>query len=419
MSFHLRTRPLYAALAGASALALIGSSAWAEPAPPFAALLAQSRANAPRPIEAQAEVAEAEGRARQAAVLPNPTLSYEVENFSGTGPFKGRGVAESTASVEQLIELGGKRGARVSAARAEVGAARAGAVRSQAEFAFDLAQAYAEAEAADRRLQLATEALGFAEEDSRIAGALVRAGKEADVRGVQARAALQASRADVDEARASRAQAFATLSAMSGSPVIFTSISTSLLAHANRAEAAPEIDPLKSPGYLAAEAAREAAARVVRVERLKVVPDVTVSVGARRFEADDASAVVAGVSLPFPVFDRNRGNIAASRAALTAAEARLNAARLDAIAEAGSATARLSAAQSRVAAATEGEAAAAEAARLARVGYEAGKLQLLELLNSRRALAEARAQTLDAQIERLTAEAAIARLRGEAPFGDQ
>jgi outer membrane protein, heavy metal efflux system len=419
MSFHVRPRPLCAVLAGASALALLSASARSEPAPPFPALLAQAQASAPRPAEAEAQVAEAQGRARQAAVLPNPTLAFEVENFAGSGPFRDRGAAESTASVEQLIELGGKRSARVGAARAEVGAARANAGRTRAEFAFDLAQAYARAEAAERRLQLAAETLGLAEEDSRIATALVRAGKEADVRAVQARAALQSARAGVDEARAERAQAFANLSAMSGSPVQFTSISTSLLAHAGRAETAPEIDPLKSPAYLAAAAAREAAARQVRVERTKAVPDVTVSVGGRRFEADDASALVAGVSVPLPLFDRNRGNIAASRAALTAAEARLNAARLDAVAEAASATARLSAAQSRVAAATEGEAAAGEAARLARIGYESGKLPLLELLSSRRALAEARAQTIAAQLERLSAEAAIARLRGEAPFGDQ
>lgn len=419
MTIPAPTRPLCAALVGASALALLVSSAGAEPAPPYSVLLAQSRASAPRPMQAQAEISEAEGRARQATALPNPTLAYEVENFSGTGPFSGRAAAESTVSVEQLIELGGKRGARVSAARAQVEAARTGALRSNADFAFDLAQAYAAAEAADRREQLAEEALGIAEDDSRIAAALMRAGKEADVRGVQARAAVQAARAGLAEARALRAQAFASLSALAGSPVIFTSISSGLLVHANRAEAAPEIDPLKSPGYLAAEAGREAAARAVRVERLKAVPDVTVSVGARRFEADGASAVVAGVALPFPVFDRNRGNIAAARAGLTGAEAKLNAARLDAIAEAASARARLSAAQARVEAATEGEAAAGEAARLARVGYEAGKLQLLELLNARRALAEARAQTLDAQIERLAAEAAIARLRGEVPFGDQ
>lgn len=418
MSLPVRLGPRFAVLAGASALVFAGHAA-AEPAPAFSALLQQALAGAPRAAEADADVAEAQGLARQAAVLPNPTLSVEVENFSGSGPFRGTGAAETTASVGQLIELGGKRSARIGAARAEVGAAQARSVRSRAEFAFDLAQAYALAEAAERREALAVERLALAEEDNRIAGALVGAGKEADVRSVQARAALLAARAAVQDARAQRAAALATLSAMSGSPVAFTSVPVSLLAHADRREAAPSIDPLRSPAYRAAEAAREAAARRVRVERTKAVPDVTLSVGGRRFEADDASALVAGVSVPFPLFDQNRGAIGASRAQLTAAEARLNAARLEAVAEAGSATARLDATQSRVEAAREGEAAAAEASRLARLGYEGGKLPLLELLNARRALAEAQAETLEARLERLSAEAAIARLQGVAPFGDQ
>lgn len=415
---HFR-RPRLAAILGLGALGLAANGAVAEPAPPFAVLLAQAQAGAPRPAEAQAGVVEARGLARQAAVIPNPTLSLEMENFSGTGPFRGRGAAETTASVGQLVELGSKRSARIGAARAEVGAAQARATQTGAEFAFDLAMAYAQAEAFERRVQLAAETLGVAEEDSRVATALVQAGKEADVRVVQARAALQAARAALDEARAARANAFATLTALSGSPVPFTSISVSLLAHAGRREPAPVIDPLRSPAYLAAQAERLAASRQVQVERTRAVPDVTLSVGARRFEADDASALVAGVSVPLPLFDRNRGNVAAARGRLTAADARLNAARLEAVAEAGSAVARLEAAQTRVQAAREGEQAALEASRLARIGYESGKLSLLELLNARRALAEARADTLNAELERLNAEAAIARLQGVAPFGDQ
>lgn len=411
--------PRLVACSGLAALGCAVGSAAADPAPPFRALLVQAQAGAPRPAEAAANVAQAEGLARQAAVLPNPTLSVEVENFAGSGPFRDTGASETTASLGQTIELGGKREARVGAARAEVRSAEALARRSNAEFAFDLADAYAQAEASERRLQLASETLAFAEEDGRVANALVRAGKEADIRAVQARAAIQTARAGVDEARAARASAFGKLTALSGSPAPLTSIPVSLLAHADQGEPVHRPDPLASPAYQAALAEREAVARKVRVERLRSTPDVTVSVGVRRFEADKASALVAGVSAPFPLFDRNRGNVSAVQAELRAAEARLNAARLDAEAEATSATARAEAALTRIAAAREGEAAAEEAARLARVGYEGGKLSLLELLTARRGLAEARTHTIEARLERLSAEAALARLQGVTPFGDQ
>lgn len=419
MNFSHRRRRLCAAWLGVSTVVLCAGRALAEPAPPFAELLAQAQTAAPRLAEARAEIARAQGLARQAGARPNPTLGIEVENFSGSGPFKGSTLAETTASFEQTLELGGKRGARVAAGRAELEAARRRGAEASVQFAVDLAAAYAQAEAADRRVALARETLSLAEHDARIARALVEAGREADLRQVQASAAVQAARAGVDEARAGRATAFGTLTALAGAPAPITSIPTSLLAQAERPFTATAPDPLTSPGYLAAQADREAAARRIRVERTRAVPDVSVSVGIRRFQADDTTAMVAGVSAPFPLFDRNRGNISAAQAELAAAEARLNAARLDAQAEAGAGMARIAAADSRLVAAREGEQTAAEAYRLTRLGYEGGKLALVELLTARRSLAEAQTQTIDAALERLSAQAALARLQGRAPFGEQ
>jgi cobalt-zinc-cadmium efflux system outer membrane protein len=236
---------------------------------------------------------------------------------------------------------------------------------------------------------------------------------------VQARAAVQSARATVDEAQAIRAQAYGALTSLAGEPAPITSIPVSLLAQAGVAAPASAADPLQSPTYLAADAAREAAARRVRVERTRGVPDVAVSVGVRRFQEDGSTAMVAGVSAPFPLFDRNRGNISAAQAELAGAEARLNAARLDAQAESLTTIARVASSASRLNAAREGEVAADEAYRLTRLGYEGGKLELVELLNARRALAEAHTQALDAALEQLSAQAALARLQGRAPFGDQ
>ncbi|ACG77844.1 metal ion efflux outer membrane factor protein family [Phenylobacterium zucineum HLK1] len=417
MKPHFRSSPL----AGLLLLASLGAAgaAMAEPAPPFAALLAQAQASAPRLAEARANIARAEGLARQAGVLPNPTLEFEVENFSGSGPFRGTSLSETTARVGQTLELGGKRSARVAAGRAEIDAARAQARRVEAEYAFDLAAAYAEAEAAERRLQLARESLTLAEEDARIASALVDAGREAELRRLQAQAAVEAARAAVQAAQAARETAFGALTTLAGAPAPITSIPASLL------ESAAPLFPGAAPAasattsYLAAQAEREAAARRLRVERRRAVPDVTVSIGVRRFEADDAAALVAGVSVPLPLFDQNRGNIAAARAEAAAAEARLNAARLEAESAVRTSAARSAAAESRLSAARQGESTAHEAYRLARIGYEAGRLPLAELVAARRALAEAREQTIAAAVERISAQAAIARLSVVATPGEQ
>lgn len=411
--------PLRAALACVAAGALCAAPAHADPAPPFTELLRRAQSTAPRLAESRADVVQSEGLARQAAARPNPTLSLNVENFGGTGPFQGGDAAESTAAFEQALELGGKRPARIAAGRAELEAARARATQVRGDFAFDLAAAYAQAEAADLRLNLAADAIALAEEDLGVTQAMVEAGKEADLRGLQARSVVEAARAQLGEARAERHAAFARLTALAGGDPPLTSITFSLLAHADRMEPLPVVDSTATPPYLAARAQREAAARRVRMEQTRAAPDVSVSLGVRRLAGDDATALVAGVSAPFPIFDRNAGSISAAKAALVAADARLTAARLDAQAEITSALAKADAAQIRVGASRQAEQTATEAYRLTRLGYEGGKLPLAEVLNARRVLIDARDQILNARLERLTAEAGLARLQGVAPFGDQ
>jgi cobalt-zinc-cadmium efflux system outer membrane protein len=405
-------RPLTAVSLGLSALGLGARVAQAEPAPAYIELLSQSLTSAPRLAEARADIARAQGLARQAAVRPNPTVDLQVENFSGSGPYRGTSLSESTASLQQAVELGGKRASRISAGQAEVEAAQARNRNAQVGYAFDLALAYAEAEASDRRLVLASEILTLAQEDARIASALVDAGREAELRRLQARAAVEAARAGVDEAKAAQATAFGNLTALSGSALPLTSVEVSLLD--SGAALSPGLDPKAATeaAYVAAVTEREAAARRLRVEQRRAIPDVTVSLGLRRFEEAEATALVAGVSVPLPLFDRNRGNIDAARADIAAAEARRNAARLEAEAAVRVSATRIAAAQTRLTAAEEGERAAEEAYRLARIGYEAGKLPLVELVNARRALADARAQSIAAAVERVGAQAAQSRLGG-------
>jgi cobalt-zinc-cadmium efflux system outer membrane protein len=344
-------------------------------------------------------------------------LGLEVENFSGSGPYKGIDQAETTASISQTLELGGKRPARIAASQAEVQASRQRVSRALADFRFDLATSYAEAEAADRRLQLAREALSLAEEDARISRAFVQSGREPDLRGIQAEAAVQAARASLDEAQAARTTAFAYLTALAGSPAPITSIPISLLDQPPLSPSA-EQGTTSAPGIMVAQAERDAATRRLSLERRRAVPDVNVSIGFRRFEDSNTSAVVAGVSVPLPLFDRNRGNVSAVQAEVTAAEARLRAARLDAEAALRSGTARVAAAETRLVASRGGEQAAQEAYRLTRIGYESGKLSLAELLVARRALTDARGQSIAAAVERVSAQAALTRLSGAAGTGD-
>ncbi|WP_333571735.1 TolC family protein [Sphingomonas sp.] len=396
----------------------LGGVAKAQDAPPYQTLLREA-ASAPRATILSAEIARAEGLAEQARARPNPTVSLLAENIAGGGPYSGLGGAENTVQLNQPFELGGKRSARVTAADAAVTAARARGLEGRIAFAHDLASAYAAVEVAQGRIELAEDEVEEAEADARLAGALVEAGKEASLRRLQAETALNAQRAELELAKAGQLSALARLSALVGSPQSFTGITGSVLSLVDAGPAIGPSAPAASAVYQTALAERDAAALRIRAERKRAVPDVTGSLGVRRLERDGATALVVGVALPLPIFDRNRGNIAAAEADARAATARAEAVRLESEAERRGALAQIEATALRVKAARASLATAQEAYRLARIAYEAGKAPLIELLSARHNLGAARGVVLDARAAQFTAYATLARLQGRTVTGDR
>lgn len=390
---------------------LMCTSVHAQTAPPFAQLFNETK-DAPRQIELEAEVERAQGQARQARARPNPNVSVMTENFAGQRPYNSFDRSENTLQLNQPIELGGKRSARIAAGEAGVVAARARTRDSRLTYAYNLARAYAGAEIADRRIALAEDEQEEAEAVLRAVRALVGAGKEARLRSLQAETEVNALRAAVGTARAERTGAYARLSALAGQSISYTGLSAPLLNTFEPRTGYGPVDPSQTAPYLAAKSEREAAARRVTVARRQAIPDVTVSLGVRRLEVDKANALVAGLTVPFPLFDRNRGNIDAARAELRGAEARASAVLLEAEAEINASLALNEAADARIVAAQRTLQTAEEAYRLAQIAYEAGKSPLIELLTARHGLGIARGDVLDAVAARLDARANLARLQG-------
>lgn len=405
------------ALTGALAGTMLAGTAWAQTAPPFSQLLRQAEAS-PRVAVLEAEVARAEGLAEQARARPNPTISVYGENFAGSSPYGGFGRTETTLQYNHPIELGGKRSARIAAGRAGVLAVEARSRDGRLAFAWELARAYGAAEVAGRRIGIAEDEVEEATADLNVAKALVGAGKEARLRQLQAETELNTLRAELETAKANRTAALARLSALAGVTTPYTELSDSLLDRLSARSTTGPVDPMQTLAVRAADAEREAAARRVTVQRRAAVPDLTAQVGVRRLEQDNATALVAGVSLPLHIFDRNRGNIAAAEAEARGAEARLAAARLEAQAEANAAVAMVAAADARAAAAERTMSTANETYRLARIAYEAGKSPLIELLAARHGLGVARGVVLDAAAARLDARASLARLTGVTITGE-
>ena len=412
----LRLRPFHSAILSL-VLGSVLTMGHAAETPSFAALLQQAQLNAPQLLEQIANVRAASADARQAGAWLNPTLSATAENL---GAPKSGGVSQrqDTYTVTQIFEIGGKRSARIEAEQRKSAAAGARERQARVTFVSELAIAYATAEAMQQRKEVADAELARAADDLRATQALVIAGREAELRLALARASAAAAQAAVQSASADATEALERLSALVGATEPFTRIDHPFLAKVAGPRPLAGWTPAEAPALASAAAERDAIAAQVRVEQKRWMPDLGVSVGMRKFGWSSENAATIGVSASIPLFDRNQAGIDAAKERATGAAMRVEAARLEAVALHRSAMVQVLASDKRLQAAEQGEAAASEAYRLGRVGYDAGKTALVELLAIRRALSEAKALTIEARLARVRALATLSMAEGRNVFGE-
>src|SRR5258708_27983858 len=80
----------------------------------LAQALQRALATNPRLTAAERDIGIASGLKVQAGALPNPDLSFELDNALGSGPFTGLRSAETNLQLSQLVDLGGKREPRLA-----------------------------------------------------------------------------------------------------------------------------------------------------------------------------------------------------------------------------------------------------------------------------------------------------------------
>lgn len=401
------------------ALALLSamSPGRAAETPSFAVLLRQAQSAAPQLLEQGANVRAARADVRQAGAWLNPTLSATAENL-GAPASGGVSQRQDTYALTQVFEVGGKRAARIEAEQRKFDAAGARERQARLAFAGQLALAYGTAEAMQQRKEVADAEAARADDDLRAAQALVKAGREAELRVAQARASAAAAHATVQSAAADATEALERLSALVGAAEPFTHIDHPFLATVAATPALAGWTPERAPALASAAAERDAITAQVRMEQRKSMPDIGVTVGMRRFGWSSEKEATIGISASIPLFDRNQAGVDAARERAAGAAMRVEAARLEALALHRSAVAQVLASEKRLQAAEQGEAAASDAYRLGRLGYDAGKTALVELLAIRRALSEAKALTIEARLARVRALATLSMAEGRNVFGE-
>lgn len=417
-------RLLAAMLAAAScatiAHAQTGGEAPIAPAGPIYTLdQAVSAAGGSAPAsEAAAAAVDAARQGRTVAGLrPNPVAQGQFENVAGSGPYRAFRSAETTVGVAIPIELGGKRGARVAVANAQLSRAELQAAIVAADVRVQVTQLYVEAIAAERRLVTARDQVRIAAETRRGASVRVRAGRASPLEEQRADVARVNAEANAERSARLAQAARINLERRIGRPVD-GALDIGLLDRLPAALVGPLL-PVRTQGTLAlaaADADLAVADAGVRLARANRVPDLNVGPALRRLAATNDTAMVFTVSIPIPVFNNGRAAVAQARAQRSQAEALRRVTALDveqAITEAQAEAAN--AATTARAAAGPALAAAQEAARIARIGYREGKFSQLDLLDAERTLAETRLTAIDALAAYQNAQARLGRLTAPVP----
>jgi outer membrane protein, heavy metal efflux system len=304
------------------------------------AALARALAANPRLTAAERDVGIATGLKVQAGALPNPDLSFELDNALGSGPYKGLQAAETTLQLSQLVELGGKREARLAAGEAGIGAAVWQRRATRLEVMSETAVAFITVVSAQRRIEIFDEQISSLQQLIPLLQKRVQEGASSPAETLRAQVAADLFRVDRERAKTELATVRRDLAILMGDSTPRFGAAVGRLAGIGQPPPfrsvvqAIEGNP-QLMRWTAVTAQRNAD---LILARLKRIPDVQISAGWRHFQETvefsggqprqfiNDNAVRLGVSVPLPIFDQNTGNIIAAEDALakTGAERAIN-----------------------------------------------------------------------------------------------
>lgn len=353
--------------------------------------------HAPRVASADAGIKSAQGALAQADTSPNPSLGVEGENIGGNGQYTGFDSAEITYGLSQQIELGGKRSAREDAAKKQLTLAKLDAAIVRLDVERDVKQAFATAVAAQESLRLAEDALNIAQQEMKSVSRRVAEAASPLIQKSKAEVTLATATFNVEQARQEQAVARTQLATLLGRPAIHETLDAASFFEVSE-PTVKEMDAVEqTPDMARLRMEQDRAEALLDVQKAGAIPDPTVSLGVRELRQTDDQAFVLGLSIPLPVMNSNRGNIAQARAEVTRTASDQQGQRLALLQRYSAARGALRTAYIKATSYSSTVLPAAEEAfKLSRQGYGAGKFQYLEVLDAQRTLFDARAQYMGA-----------------------
>lgn len=360
--------------------------------------LERAEAQSPKVSIAAAEYGMKEGALLQTGLYPNPNVVVDAEDFGGSKNYRAFKQGQITYSLTQDIELWGKRAARQSFAAHE---------KTAAQWSYDLAlrtlranvtHSFIDAAVLQEKLTVAQEKLQMAKEVLQLTQARVESGKLPPIAFKREEVNVARAHLSVSRIQSHLDNAYYELSAYWGDQCPdFTTVSFPLYDVTAPENLCELLDRLNGHPEVARWGEEIAAAhQALLVEQKHPLPDVSVTGGFRQYTGNGAYAFVAAIEVPLPAWNQNQGNISRARHQVSAAISHQRAAQRDLHRQLQAAHRELEALYHEVKL-LDGVVleTSEEALSLAKEGYQHGKYDAFELLESKRAFFDLREQYLN------------------------
>lgn len=381
----------------------------ASPSLSLAAAVEMALSANPELAAAAHELRAVEGTVMQAGLLPNPEISSVVEDTQN------KATRTTTIQINQLIELGGKRAARIASAERGRDVASADLMAKRLEIRARVVGAFFDVLMAQERALQSEDLLSLAQRATQAASRRVTAGKISPVEETKARIAEVSARVALNQAKSDLGAARHRLAATWGSPVPSFGRVEGQNDQLPEILSAGAVELRLSNAPMLTRARHEADrfAAQAEVERTRRIPDVTVSLGSKRVEELGRNQTIVGVSIPFPIFDRNQGRVFEAQGRADKARDDLRATELRLGTEVLQNQERLKALVVEAQALKDEILPGARSAyAAASKGFELGKFSFLEVLDAQRTFFQARGQYLSSLSEAHRMAAELERVLG-------
>jgi cobalt-zinc-cadmium efflux system outer membrane protein len=271
-----------------------------------------------------------EGQLQQSQLRPNPDLHVAVQDVLGTDSYKSFDSAETTVSLEWVLERG-VRERMIDAAESGLDAYAAQVEVHRLDEAAETARRYIECLLLQARLVTRAEGVRLAEQTVGAVRRRVEATRAPQAELARAEAELARAEILEEDVEHELLSAYRELSAQWGEA------QPSFATVAGAIGPLPTLEPFESimarvdanPALLRFASQQRLDEAQVRLEEARGRPNWRVSGGLRRYEATDDGALVAGLTVPLAWKNRNQGRIAEARANVARTGAEAAAARVD------------------------------------------------------------------------------------------